>query len=810
MDLYKGKYQRRKPKNYIKVLHCINRKYFAKMKYPYFLESLPVDENTVLLESQHGKDVDGNIFYLAKTLLSDRAYKDFTIYITARDRKVAKKIRKRFADIDSGRLTVLIFQTKEYYRTVATAKYLINDNTFLDFFIKRDEQIYINVWHGTPLKHLGKKDKHLPHAIGNAQKNFFVADFLLYPNKYTMDHMIEDYMIANLSRAKIILGGYPRNEAFFDEASRNSIRKEVLGADKKHIYAYMPTWRSDKYSHNMIKEKLEDIDELLNDNEEMYVKLHAVHRYNIDFDKFDNIRPFPSEYETYAFLNAADCLVTDYSSVLFDYSITGRRTVLFTFDEEEYSEKRGMYTDPKELPFKRTSDALELLAYMRMPEVYGYDEIKNKFCLYDNPNASKKLLERVILNKKGEFTELEMPSNGRENIIIYAGNISRNGITASLFRLLEKSDKEKFNYYIAFSSNLAAYYKENLSNIPKGVNYISYVGKMNAAFKEKIAIIAYGQKMISFERFWNTAKKAYVRDYKRLYGNNSFRASIQFSGYEYKRILAFMLHRSKRIIYVHNDMKQEIATRANQRREVIDLAYSSYDALVAVSEDVRDSTAEMRGTDDKITVINNVIDAAEIRKKAEEAPAYLKTTIANKSIDELKCILKDGGKKFVNVARFSPEKGHDRLVCAFDRYWDEHKNDYLIIIGGNQWRGMYYYLRDEIVETLRARDNIILILDIDNPFAIMKQCDGFIFSSHYEGFGMAIMEADILGLPVASTDVTGPGKFLRKYGGHLVENTEEGILEGIEWLSENPMNLTKFNYDEYNKKNIKLFESLLD
>ena len=106
--------------------------------------------------------------------------------------------------------------TKHYYRLMASAKYLMSDNTFLPYFIKKEGQIYLNTWHGTPLKSLGKSIMNDMHNIGNTQKNFVCSDYLLYPNEYTRDHMVEDYMLENLCQNTYLLDGYPRNTAFFD------------------------------------------------------------------------------------------------------------------------------------------------------------------------------------------------------------------------------------------------------------------------------------------------------------------------------------------------------------------------------------------------------------------------------------------------------------------------------------------------------------------------------------------------------------------------------------------------------------------
>mgnify|MGYP000780861956 FL=1 len=82
-------------------------------------------------------------------------------------------------------------------------------------------------------------------------------------------------------------------------------------------------------------------------------------------------------------------------------------------------------------------------------------------------------------------------------------------------------------------------------------------------------------------------------------------------------------------------------------------------------------------------------------------------------------------------------------------------------------------------------------------------------SSFYEGFGLVLAEADILGLPVISTDISGPRSFMKKYGGTLVENSENGIYQGMEMLHSGFVKPMKVDYEAYNQEAIQEFENLL-
>ena len=288
------------------------RKAAARQKYLAYYENLPLNDTAVFLEARNGKEIDGSIYYIAKELITNPDYDSLNLFVSA-EKGNEELIRRKLSTISAGalhRIEIITVESLRYYELAATAKYIACDATLKNFFIKKKGQIYLNVWHGTPFKVMGRKIAHEPHAAGNPQKNFSIADYLLYPNEYMMEHMIEDYMIANTSNARILLGGYPRNTAFFDDAKASEIKSE-LGLEGKKIYVYMPTHRPTLMGETL-NEVLLEMDRHLRDDEILYAKVHPLASDKVDYGMFGSIRKFPGEYETYEFLNVADCLITDY------------------------------------------------------------------------------------------------------------------------------------------------------------------------------------------------------------------------------------------------------------------------------------------------------------------------------------------------------------------------------------------------------------------------------------------------------------------------------------------------------------------
>ncbi len=781
-------------------------------KYTKYYHNLKLDEYAVVFESQHGTGIHGNVFYMLRSMVQDSAYANYKLFLSCR-----KGNKERFREMlnrnGMERVELVELFSKRYFKLMASAKYLVNDNTFLPFFVKKDGQVYLNTWHGTPLKTLGKKIQNAMYGIGNTQKNFFMADYLLYPNEYTMEHMVEDYMLENLSQSKIVLSGYPRNTAFYDTQRAQAIREELELTDKK-VYAFMPTWRGavgaiDPKANVYVQYYLYEMDKRLGEDEILYVNLHPIAKKNVNFCYFEHIREFPGEYETYEFLNVADCLITDYSSVFYDFAVSGKKCVLFTYDREEYFADRGVYRSLDTLPFPKVTTVDELFLELRSTKNYDDSAFLKEYCSYDHPDAAKDLCRLLIFGKSSsKMDEREIVHNGKENVLLYVGNLSQNGITTSVLNLLHNLDCSEKNYYVTFRAGLVKPNQETLLKLPQGVNYIATTGKMNLSFFKKVfwVLIKYHKAPLKPVMKW--LQKDLKMDLRRHYGTIPIDSIVHFTGYEDIKILLYSAFEKNNVIYVHSDMEQEVKVRKNQRKNVLEYAYKHYDHVALVAEDLLEVTRKFLKKPRPLDIAHNVIDYQGIQERGKQELAFDSYTCCNKTFEEVQSIVQSDAKKLVSVGRFSPEKGHRRLIEAFSKVLKDEPNSYLFIIGGNQYNGLYDELT-EYVETLPYADRIVLILSMSNPLPLVKACDGFVLSSFYEGFGLVLVEADILGVPGVSTDITGPRLFMQKHGGVLVPNSTEGIEQGIRKLFNGEVKLLTADYEEYNNNAINEFLALL-
>lgn len=373
-----------------------------KRKYVRYCETKKVVPKRVLVESFHGKNISDSPYYIMEELLKRGGYQ---IYVTST--KTAWKENKAFIRAKKYPVKLVQLGTPKYYKILATAKYLVNNVSFPICQVTRPEQVYLNTWHGTPLKTLGKNMRKGIESMFNIQHNFLQSTYLLFPNEFTKDCMMEDYNLDKLYTKTAVVSGYPRNAIFSD--SQAGIRvKQALGLEGKTVYVYMPTWRGvnsyGKMKVTQIGDILSALDQALDEDHLLFVNLHPNVGDEVDYSQYKYIDKFPAQVPNYEFVNCADALITDYSSIFFDYSITGKPIVLFMYDFEQYMEDRGMYIDIEELPFKKIYNIEDMCEAVRKHELatYTYDDATdyfNKYLKYDSADATEKLVDYVFEQK---------------------------------------------------------------------------------------------------------------------------------------------------------------------------------------------------------------------------------------------------------------------------------------------------------------------------------------------------------------------------------------------------------------------------
>ena len=401
-----------------KIRKYADKKNRMRFTYADFYTTKPVDRNVILFESFHGKEVSDSPLAMARALAGMPEGKDFRVYFSTTDpERDRKTIEALGLDIE-----LVHIHSDEYARLLATAGYLINNSSFPSYYIRREGQVYLQTWHGTPWKTLGKQLKGGIETMHNAQHNFLQASHLLFPNDFTRQAIMRDYNLDKLFTGKVITHGYPRNSVFCDRDKAREIKK-LCGDENISTIAYMPTWRGAdnknirmddfaRETHDMLAE----IDSALSDDQKLYVNLHPIVQSALDCSDLEHVFTFPRDVEKYEFINSMDALMTDYSSIFFDYSITGKPIILFTYDYDEYVAGRGMYLGIEELPFARV-DTLDELKEMLRSRGYekidysGAGEYRSRFLSYDTVTAADDLMKYLLTGDAGSMRVEDLSGN---------------------------------------------------------------------------------------------------------------------------------------------------------------------------------------------------------------------------------------------------------------------------------------------------------------------------------------------------------------------------------------------------------------
>ena len=567
--------------------------------YTKFYEKLKINQNIVLGQSYAGSNFSGNVYYLIEEIYKKN--KNLKIFIGA-NKKEYKKIKRYVRKNVNSQFHVLKIGSKKYLKVLASAKYLINNVAFPTYFIKKNGQKYLNTWHGTPLKGLGRSIKDAPYESGNYQRNFLLSDYLLYPNDYTFERMRKDYMIEEFFCGKYILNGYPRNDILCYNEQREKMRKKY-GMEDKEIIVYMPTWRRSKTNalqDNQLLEFLEFIDLHLQCNQVLYVKLHNLVKDTIDFSNFQHIKPYIESLETYLFLSLSDALITDYSSVMFDYMNTNKKIILFPYDYEEYMNDRSVYFDLHTLPFpfcmKKEDVLIELSNLNHFP---SYEKEKRIFCSYDHKGSTEELVSLFLDDQTDHMNIMDgsLFSHGIQGkkVLIYSGALKTGLLTYNLMNYLNKYQDDQNYYFLNFYNHKVKSSKNLLNVLPRNISYITFQGPKDVLYKEWISYQLYYRFGIYNHWIGSNINSLFLREEKRLFFFFLFDIVIQYIGTNITFLHLYAIQDAKKYIFIHtkNIQSKKVARAYHLLLKQYDQVFVNHDSMKKILHDQYETEAKL-------------------------------------------------------------------------------------------------------------------------------------------------------------------------------------------------------------------------
>jgi CDP-glycerol glycerophosphotransferase len=370
------------------------------LAYRHLLRRLPLRRATVVFESHLGKQYSDSPKYLYEKLVSmGLPYRTVWSYRNNPSGfpDAAVKVRR-----DSWR----------YYYELARAGYIVDNQGFPPVVVGRRGQRYVQTWHGSPFKRMGFDEPRFVRTSPQNQQKLAQAvsrwDDFVVMSRWSEDVFRDAFRLSTT----MLRTGYPRNDPLHtanDAGVAAAMRKRLgLPPDRK-ILLYAPTFR--RYPKaltignpaNAPRIDLKTFGEQLGEEWFVILRAHYLDRMNVPRRHSHVARNMSGYDDITDLLVAADAVLTDYSSLMFDYAITNRPMAFYTSDYELYRLMRGSYFDlPDQAPGPIVNDTLEIVAWLTDLDATHaryqerYEAFRARYCEFEDGNAAATIISQVF------------------------------------------------------------------------------------------------------------------------------------------------------------------------------------------------------------------------------------------------------------------------------------------------------------------------------------------------------------------------------------------------------------------------------
>ncbi|MCL2022757.1 MAG: CDP-glycerol glycerophosphotransferase family protein [Oscillospiraceae bacterium] len=441
---------------------------------------LPIAEKNILYDAFSGLGVLDSPRAIFKELLARGD--DFVHIWTVKNHKISEENLNEFRNLPN-----VIFVkrgSREYLKALSTAKYLVTNNTFPPYFGRRKGQIYLNTWHGIPLKAMGyERQGQRVDATKNVARNFLNATHIVGANDFTIRRLFKKaYMMEGIFRGKILGEPMPRTDLVQNtkhEYIEEKLARMGFSTDKKRI-VYAPTWRGALYNQlqfdleelkNFVRTLKEKID---TDRYQVYLRVHYFLYRAIKMDEELAELCIPFTVDTDELLSVTDVLISDYSSIFFDFLSTKRPILFYVPDLEDYAENRGLSIDPQDLPGPVAKDIDTVAHFISNLEEVGeqYTKKHQEMCTWcisrEDGNVTKRVVDTVFYGAQSDWISCAT----EKKKLLFMADWTKNFAGQSQFTdFLNKIDYSKYDVTL-LTGECRGQQKELLENINKNVRIL--------------------------------------------------------------------------------------------------------------------------------------------------------------------------------------------------------------------------------------------------------------------------------------------------------------------------------------------------
>src|SRR5699024_4947539 len=485
-----------------------------------------VNDKMVFYESMAGSRLMCNPLAIFQHLMANEEFKHYTHVWTVKNiDNVPEELRS---------LSNVLFVKRDtdlYMRYSTSAKYIITNSKLSRFITRKPEQKLLDTWHGTAYKTIGGHDSASPLGYKNANKNFLSTTNVLTPNPHMSTIQPDCYQFKHIYSGQMAETGYPRIDSTINITS---VEKKQLATElninmDKPILLYAPTWRG-TYSINVYDvTKFQDDLMILSI---LYVQLifrgHHLMEKHIK-GKLNNIKVVPANIDSNRLLGIVDLLITDYSSIFYDYLVTDKPIIHYLYDLETYSKSRGLYFGVDELPGDVAFNIDEVLRFINQylktehkPSMQ-YKLNKQQFCPHEDGNVSKRVVDWFF---HGNTEDVKLVNIGNKpSILVYGGDFTPGSKTDKFIDKIKNMDLDTYNVNVIIPPNVAKSTEktQQFKLLPEQTMIFPYMEGMIMTLQERQAIEYYNQHNTFVSKDMEDAyHKAFSREVRRALGESRF------------------------------------------------------------------------------------------------------------------------------------------------------------------------------------------------------------------------------------------------------------------------------------------------
>lgn len=386
----------------------------------------------------------------------------------------------------------------------------------------------------------------------------------------------------------------------------------------------------------------------------------------------------------------------------------------------------------------------------------------------------------------------------KQNILFVVDEKRMGGVSILLEDILNMINISRYNIDILVLHNNG----EMLENIPNGVNIIygtKYFEAIDYTIQEVIKMknlrILYHKLKVIFDMKSGNIRNTIIKERKKIL-NKQYDLEIAFKD-GFTALFTIFGNSKRKIHWLHYEYRK---TNPNAKYDkLFKEILPQFDEIIAVSSGVRNAFNDIYHLETKTRVIHNLVDTKKI---------------LTKSCEECDVLLNKKDINFVSVGRLHEQKGYGILIEAINQLNKDNQlpSNFCLRLYGD---GPHRETLKGMINKYNLSDKIYLMGQVMNPYKYLIGNDLFILPSKYEPFGLVIIEAMTLGIPVLATENHATSVIINhNKNGYITDNSYEGIYEGLKYILNNrkiideyKKNLENYKYD--NSTIIKELERVL-